>query len=237
MSEILNLIQTRQSTRAPFDCSHSIAQADLRQILEAGRWAPTAHNMQNFEVVVVDDPKLLEAIGNIPRPISAAFIRENARQLSATEEELLHKKVGLLAAMFPPAWRNPDANPEVLTEPGEAPRAYAPSPVLLFVLYDPSRRAPASEGDFLGIISLGCMLENMWLVAQTLGIGFQIESAFRAGPVEAEARRLLNIPASLQIAFAVRLGYAAAAPVKSLRVRREIEDFTHHNRFGEKGLE
>ncbi len=28
------------------------------------RWAPTAHNMQNFEVIVVDDNEVLEIIGN-----------------------------------------------------------------------------------------------------------------------------------------------------------------------------
>ena len=53
-----------------------VAREDLRQILEAGRWAPTAHNMQNFEVVFVEiNPQLLEAIGAIQRPISAAFLQ------------------------------------------------------------------------------------------------------------------------------------------------------------------
>ena len=81
------------------------------------------------------------------------------------------------------------------------------------------------------------MMENMWLMAQSLGIGFQIVSAFGAGSVEEEVKRLLNIPKPLKIAFAVRLGYPAATPGKYLRVRRDIEDFTHHNRFGDKGLD
>ena len=119
MSDILNIIQTRRSTRVPFDNSHPIANEDLRQILDAGRWAPTAHNMQNFEVVVVDDPKLLAAIGNIPRSTSAVFIRENYQQLSFSEEELLRKKVGLLGTMFPPSWRNPDAKPEITSGVGK----------------------------------------------------------------------------------------------------------------------
>jgi len=237
MSDILNIIQTRHSTRVPFDSNHPIAKEDLRQILDAGRWAPTAHNMQNFEVVVVDDPKLLTAIGNIPRSTSTVFIRENYQQLSFSEEELLRKKVGLLGTMFPPSWRNPDAKPEAASESEETSRPMPASPVLLFALYDPNRRAPASEGDFLGIISLGCIMENMWLMAQSLGIGFQIVSALGAGSVEEEVRRILNIPKPLKIAFAVRLGYPAVASGKYLRVRRDIEDFTHHNRFGDKGLD
>jgi nitroreductase len=237
MSDILNIIQTRHSTRIAFDNSRPITKEDLRQILDAGRWAPTAHNMQNFEIVVVDDPKLLTAIENIPRSTSATFIQENYQQLSFSEEELIRKKVGLLGTMFPPSWRNPDAKPEAVSDSEETSRPMPASPVLLFALYDPNRRAPASEGDFLGIISLGCIMENMWLMAQSMGIGFQIVSAFGAGSVEEEVKRLLNIPKSLKIAFVVRLGYPAATPGKYLRVRRDIEDFTHHNRFGDKGLD
>ena len=50
-------------------------------------------------------------------------------------------------------------------------RQIVSSSAILFILYDPSRRAPASEGDFLGILSLGCAMENMWLMANSLGIG------------------------------------------------------------------
>jgi nitroreductase len=94
MQEILKLIQTRQSARTLFDAERPVAKQDLIQILEAGRWAPTAHNMQNFDILVVDDPALLDAIGNINAPISETFIRENYQQLSFSEEELLSKKTG-----------------------------------------------------------------------------------------------------------------------------------------------
>jgi hypothetical protein len=35
------------------------------------------------------------------------------------------------------------------------------SAALLVILFDPSKRAPASEGDVLGMMSLGCVMENM----------------------------------------------------------------------------
>jgi nitroreductase len=60
MFDLLKLIKKRQSSRVPFDSEKFISKLDLQKILEAGSWAPTAHNMQNFEVVVVDDKKLLE---------------------------------------------------------------------------------------------------------------------------------------------------------------------------------
>lgn len=233
MQDILKIIQERRSARMPFDPDRPIARQDLQQILEAARWAPTAHNMQNFEIIVVDDKKTLEEIGSIKSTVSDVFIQENYQQLSFSEEELLQKKVGLLGTMFPPSWRTPGAKP--VAEEGRS-RPFPVCPTLLIVLYDPSKRAPASEGDFLGIISLGCMMENLWLMANSLGIDFHIASSLGSGPVELEVKRILDIPAHLKIAFSARLGYATAAPPHSLRVRRDLRDFSHHNHFGSKGI-
>ncbi len=229
MQEVLNIIRKRQSTRIPFDYKRPVAKEDLRQILEAGRWAPTAHNMQNFEIIVVDDKKVLGAIGRIQSTVSETFIRENYQQLSFSEEELLRKKVGILGTMFPPAWRTPGYKPDKDTD---SKRPIPTSPVMLIVVYDPNRRAPASEGDFLGIVSLGCAMENMWLMANSLGISFHVVSAIGTDPVDKEIKSILNIPGHLKIPFAFRLGYPVSPPAKYPRVRRDIDDFTHHNQFG-----
>jgi len=84
----------------------------------------------------------------------------------------------------------------------------------------------------LGIVSLGCVMENMWLMANSLGVSFHVVSAIGRGPVEKEIKTILNIPDHLKIPFAFRLGYPISSAAKYPRVRRDIEDFTHHNRFG-----
>lgn len=143
MQEFLKLIRDRQSTRVSFDSERPIAKRDLRRILEAARWSPTPHNMQNFEIIVVDDKKLLKKIGNIRSPITEEFLRENYQQLSFSRQELLQKKVGLLGTIFPPEWRNP-------AKLGEAARNSSPfplsqtidgSPTILIVIYDSRKRA------------------------------------------------------------------------------------------------
>jgi nitroreductase len=233
--DILRIIQDRRSARVPFDRERPVPAQHLRAILDAARWTPTAHNMQNFEIVVVDDRKVLGSIANIRSQTSEVFIRENYEQLSFSDEELHRRKVGLDGRMFPPSWRTPslappfdEAHPHSIL--GEAARASA---ALLVVLYDPRRRAPASEGDVLGMMSLGCLLENMWLVASSLGIGFQVQSAISGAEVEAEVKRILGVPGPLRIGFACRIGY----PLKEteyLRVRRDIEDFVHRNQYGKR---
>src|ERR1022692_591998 len=111
MQEFMQLIENRHSARDLFDPERAIPAEDMEKILEAARWTPTAHNMQNFEIVVVDDRKLLDAIADIKSETSEVFIRENYEQLSFSEEELRRKKVGLLGTMFPPSWRTPGVKP------------------------------------------------------------------------------------------------------------------------------
>ncbi len=235
MSDTLTLIQNRRSVRAPFDRGRPIARDDVQQILEAARWSPTAHNMQNFEILVVDDKDLLAELGNIKSPPSAVFIRENFAQLAFSEEELLKRKTGIMGAMFPQAWRTPGADFDEVartSEPAALRETMKDCPLILIVLYDPGKRAPASEGDVLGMMSLGCAMENMWLMAQSLGISFQIMSTFSGSLIEKQVKQILGIPDHLKIGFAVRLGYPKAAGFKYLRVRRDVDDFSHHNRFG-----
>jgi hypothetical protein len=160
-------------------------------------------------------------------------LRENYEQLSFSEEELLEKKTGILGTQFPPAWKDPDQMEDVARKSTPMPllQRISGCPTLLIVTYDSRKRAPASEGDVLGFMSLGCMMENLWLVAESLGIGVQILSALAAPPVAAEIQRILEIPDYMNIAFAIRLGYPTEESRQYLRVRRDVEDFTHHNGY------
>jgi nitroreductase len=239
MTDLLRLMRQRRSLRAPFDPNRPISKEHLRQVIEAGRWAPTPHNMQNFEVIVVDDRRVLEEIGKIKSRVSEAFIRENFQQLSLSEEELLRKKVGILGSNFPPDWRDAAKLDKAVreTRPSQLGERFRGSPMLLIVVYDVRKRAPASEGDVLGIMGLGCVMENMWLMAQSLGIGVQVLSVLSSNQVEKELKRVLSLPEHMKVGFAFRLGYPFSKPAEILRVRRDVDAFTHHNRFGNKGLD
>jgi nitroreductase len=227
MENLLEIMRGRRSSRMPFMPDRSIPKGDMNKILEAARWAPTAHNMQNFEITVVDDKQILVQIGEIPGSVSLDFIRENYQQLSFTEEELRRKKTGILGTMFPLTWQTPNPNPDEVEVAG---RGLPPTSALLIISYDPGKRAPASEGDFLGIMSLGCVLENIWLMANALGISVHIQSYLSSEEVEREVKSLLGIPDHLKIGISLRLGWALGQP-DSLRVRRSLGDFVHHNGY------
>ena len=193
--------------------------------------------MQNYEIIVIDDDKLIERIAQIESITSEEFIRENFEQLCFSEEELKNKRVGILGNQFPPKWRDRSKLEEAIKERMPNPLRYTirGGNTILIVIYDERKRAPASEGDLLGFISLGCLMENIWLVAEALGICMHIMSAFNG--VEEELKKLLNIPGYMKIGFTCKLGYLMSESTKYLRVRREIDTFTHHNAYGNIGLE
>ncbi len=216
----------------PFDMGKEIPEKVLLQVLEAARWAPTAHNMQNFEIIVVNEKNQLETIAGIKRSISEVFIRENYNYLSFSEEELKKKKTGIMGTMFPKSWQNPDFKLSDLdNDPDSEQRPLPSGPVLMFVIYNSDKRAPASEGDFLGIMSLGCVMQNMWLMAHSLGLGVHIVSSLASEESVIELRKILNFKLPWKIGFVVRLGYPPAKQQPYSRVRRDIKDFVHYNSF------
>jgi nitroreductase len=236
MRDLLEIMWQRHSCRAPFDPQRKIREEDLLRILDAARWAPTAHNLQNFEIIVVDDARRLSEIQRLELRPSETFEVGTDRQLSVAEAESLRAKTGLLAGMFPTSWHERDAEPRAAgavrhTYLG---RTIPPCAALLIVIYD---LRPRFSADALGIMSLGCVMQNLWLMSESLGISLQVLSAVSEDDAQERLRRILAIPAYMNIAFAMRLGYPVAAAESHLRVRRRIQDLTHRNRFARREAE
>ena len=234
-NNFLKIIKDRKSLRVPFDLNKKISKEDLFQILEAAKYTPTPHNMQNFAIMIIDDKELLEKMGNIKSLPTEEFIRENFENLLMSIEELQKKKTGILGTFFPEDWRDKNKLDKAVKERKPTPLKYTlqNGPTLLIITYDKTKRAPDSKGDFLGIIGLGCLMENLWLMAESLGIGVHVLSEFGEDPIDKEVKKLLKIPDNLNIAYALRLGYPKSKDnIKSPHVRRDISDFVHDNLYG-----
>ncbi len=80
-------------------------------------------------------------------------------------------------------------------------------------------------------MGLGCVMENVWLMAYSLGVGLHILSVFGREPEE-DVKKALRIPHEMRIAYAVRLGYPLGPPPRHRRVRRDAKAMTYHNQYG-----
>jgi nitroreductase len=232
--DLLDIMWQRHTSRTAFNPSMEIREQDLQRILDAARWAPTVHNRQNFEIIVVDDQQRLSAISAIQMAPMETFIREAHHQLSLSEAEALRRKTGLLASMLPESWHEAEA---VQADSAAAHHTFVGRtiqrcPVLLVVIYDSRLATSASEEVALDLMSLGCVMQNMWLMTESLGISMQVLSGLGATAVEGQVQSILDIPHHFEIAFAARLGYPVTHSESYMRVRRRIQDFTHRNRYG-----
>jgi nitroreductase len=230
MRDLFDIMWQRHTCRSAFDPRRAISEPDLLLILDAARWAPTAHNMQNFEIIAVDDKDCLAAIRAIPLRPAETFRRESYHQLSLSEAETLLNRTGLLASMLPESWHDVETAQDDSGAHTYVGRTIKECPLLLVIVHDSERAAPAAEGNTLSLMSLGCVMQNLWLMTERLGISMQILS-FNADAVENRVRRILDIPPHLAIAFAARLGYPSTVSESYVRVRRNIQDFTHRNRY------
>jgi len=61
--EVLEVIRTRRSIRKYRE--EPVAEDRLEQILDAGRWAPTAHNSQPWKFIVIRDQHIREDIAGL----------------------------------------------------------------------------------------------------------------------------------------------------------------------------
>lgn len=71
--EVFEAIKKRRSIRR-FDSSKQLSQEQIEKILEAGRLAPSAHNLQDWYFVVVWDEKLKEKM--VQAAAGQLFFRE-----------------------------------------------------------------------------------------------------------------------------------------------------------------
>jgi hypothetical protein len=61
-------------------------------------------------------------------------------------------------------------------------------------------------------------------------------TVFSDSLVEKEVKKTLHVPQHMKVAFACALGYPVEPSGRDVRVRRDIEAFVHHNRFGRKDI-
>lgn len=189
------LVAGRRSVRRFLD--RPVAHADLWQMLEAARWAPSPHGRQpwRFAVLTRPEPKarLAEAMG-------AEWYRQLA--MDGQDAAQIEQRVRVSHARI----RN-------------APAIVLPCLYLEDLDQYPDAERMAAETT-MAIQSLGCAIQNMLLMAYALGLdtGWMCAPLFCPGTV----RAALDLDTTLIPHALIPVGYAAADPQR--RPRRSLEE-------------
>jgi F420 biosynthesis protein FbiB-like protein len=203
MDYVEDLIKKRRSIRKY--SSQKVEGSVLHEVLDAARWAPSAHNAQPWRFIVLIDKalkqNLAKAMANtwtadMIKDGAPAEVREN--MVKASVERFTHAPVLVVACL----------TMNDMTK-------YA----------DESRQK--CERD-LAVQSLGAAIQNMLLAAHSKGLG----SCWFCAPIFCKdtVRKVLKAPRNVEPQALITIGYAAEKP--SAPSRKPLQDFSYLNCWG-----
>ncbi len=226
----------------------------LHRIIGAARWAPSGHNSQPWEFVVVDDPELIQRIAVITTEIHDEFLANGPHLvqwaknyypwLRWSREEMESRGDGAYVKGYDRGkWEqlasltDEKAIHEWMTamfgSRGRPSPVISTAPCLIFTLLDTERRIPDYSADMLALTSAGAAMQNLRLAAYELDIAVHEQAMLYDLPETREAMcELLEIPGHCKIVGGMRLGYRAKrSKLSSSHVRRPVTEIMHCNGY------
>lgn len=250
--ELMKAIRGRHMYRGSF-LEKEIDRNVLVKVLDAARWAPSGHNSQPWEFIVVSDKKKIDELTAAAAKLFVEFHktrRDLKKQVQMwrgwlrwSEEELATMGDGLYVRdMIRALWdeiAEMDSEDEIRARFGKlfaGFRALAPASIshyLIFALLNKSIRIPNVSGGMMHLTSMGAAIQNLRLAAHAVGLETH-ESAMLYDLPETRKKmmELLDIPSRYQIVGAMRIGYPGE-PITAVKthVRKPVENILHWNRY------
>lgn len=243
--DLYDAIRKRHTTNGAF-ADRPIDPQHKRLILELAARAPSHFNSQPWRFVVVEDAARRHEIGAIAgesmRQLmdEGRFWRQYRRFFRLTPEEVAARKDGIHIDNIPAVLR-PFAKyiftdraasmmktfqvPRVLG--GDARRLVEGSPLLLGIALSHEVYQPGELTGLYTLISLGAVVQTIWLAATSLGIGMQFVSTPQELPQQwARVSALLGVPEGFELIVMFRLGYEDA------QIKRPTIDWSSPQRKG-----
>lgn len=241
--DILEAIRSRRTANGAFE-DRPLAAADVRTILEMAACAPSHFNSQPWRFVVIQDDvtrhKIAAIAGESMQKLMAGgrFWQRYRKYFRFSKKDMDEKGDGILIDTMP-AILKPFAK-YIFTERGgevmarfqvprvlgnDARKLVAGSPLILGITLDSSEYKSDDLSGMYSVISLGAVMQTIWLTATSLGIGMQ----FISTPMEVEGQwerivQLLGIPPEHKLMVLYRLGYLPE------EIRRPTIDWTSSQR-------
>lgn len=224
--ELLEAIKRRHTTNGAFH-PRPLAPEHLRTILEMAARAPSHFNSQPWRFVVVQDDARRRDLGRIAGDAMRQLIKDGRffeqyrRFFRLTPEEVATTNDGIHLDNMPSTLK-PFAK-YIFTEQGttmlntfQVPRVLGnnqrklveSSPVLLGIALSRELYQPNELTGVYTMISLGAVVQTIWLSATSFGIGMQFVSAPQEIPQQwTRVSALLGVPDEYELMLLLRLGY------------------------------
>jgi len=202
---LLDIIKSRRSIREYL--SGKISKDILFRILEAARWAPSAHNAQPWRFIIIRKRGLKEELA---RAMADEWIKDMIKNglPSETQKDLVETSI----------------------------RRFTKAPVLIIACvtmedmdkYPDLRRQEYEH--IMAVQSLAAAIQNMLLMAHSEGLG----ACWFCAPLFCQevVRKVLKIPDDVEPVALITLGYPSERA--SPPFRKPVEEIAYKNYWGER---
>ncbi len=255
--ELLEAIRNRRTTNSRF-ADRPISEEHIRTIMEAARHAPSHFNSQPWRFVLIRDPGRRKELGKIAGRAMVEvmgkghFWKRYLRYFRFSAEETGRAGDGIHIDTMPAVLRPfiraifSEKGAEVMNRLRvpyilaiDSRKLISTSPLVLAVLLTKEEYRKGELSAIYSMLALGMAIENIWLTANSLGVGVQFISL----PMEAggdyweECVRMVNPPEEFEMIALFRLGYVdpdAKRPTIdwSSTQRKEIGSYCFEETFG-----
>lgn len=225
-TDLFEAIKARRTSNGAFR-PDLIAPEHIRLILEMASHAPSHFNSQPWRFIVVQDQARRAAIADIAGDSMRMLIEEGtfwkrySKYFRFSQDETDRTSDGIhfdkIPSMLKPFARyvfspkggaviNKFQVPRVLGN--DAHKLVGTSPLLLGITLTRGEYQPQELSGLYSVISLGAVIQTIWVSANSLGIGMQFVST----PMEVEGQwekivELLEVPDDQALLVLFRLGY------------------------------
>lgn len=241
--DLYEAIRKRHTTNGAF-ADRPVAPEHKRLILELAARAPSHFNSQPWRFIVVEDAErrqaLAEIAGTSMRQLMEEgrfwqqyrkFFRLSAEEVEATKDGIHFDNVPAVLKPFT-KYLFTDRGTQVMNTfqvprvlGNDARKLVSGSPMLLGLALSREMYVPGELTGLYTLISLGAVVQTIWLAATSVGMGMQFVSTPQEIPAQwALVGAMLGVPGDFELMLLLRLGYEEAT------IKRPTIDWTSPQR-------
>ena len=201
----MDVIEQRRSTRK-FQPGRDVSRDVLDRIANCGRWAPSGANVQCWDIIVVDDPDMREAVRDVFLRQAQRLV-DHAKGFPAVSKNYLANTVAIIIVLGDPRWKVCFPQP---TTPEWADEYH-------------------DNNEAIFLCSLGAAIQNIQLGVTAEGLTSAWLSGGGEDVTNAELSELLGYPGWMKAYGTIPIGYPVAT--QDRRYRRPLDQQRHWNRY------
>jgi nitroreductase len=254
--DLLDAIINRRTTNTAF-VKKKVSKEHQELLVKMASHAPSHFNSQPWRFIVIEDENIIKKIAKIAGDSmvqlmdDGRFWKQYRKYFRFSEEEIEKTKDGIHIDHLP-AFLKPFAK-SIFSEAGgkviskfkvsrilgnDEEKLVAGSPILFIILLTKDEYKKEELSGFYSVISMGAVIQTLWLVTTSIGMGMQFISTPGEIPENwTTISDFLNVPDSYEMMAIFRMGYTdpnmkrPTIDWKSSQ-RKGVKELAYSNVFG-----